>query len=746
MAGTAVGNCLTDTTQADFQAGVASSVDLTTNPGNVQLTSSGGGGGATIDQQSTVTTGNGIAFTNASWTGQTFTAGKSGSLTRADINLFCVFCSTAPPSIIVSIRATSGGMPTGSDLASSSVTISNYTGVQANYSANFASPPTVTAGSQYAIIIRASAAYGTSGKNLGFSDSATGNNTGDNVYAGGQLVRSTNGGSSWAAEPSYTPTADGVFATYIGGSGGGYVSAGNLVSSLKDSNPGAGYAPSWNSLAWTSSVPAGTAVKFQAAASNSQTGPFNFVGPDGSAASYFTASNADLSQFNGNRFLKYISYLSTSSGSSTPVLNDATVCYTDTLSNGADLSITNTDGVTAATAGGSVTYTIVASNAGPTNASPATVADTFPSVLTCSWTCAGAGGGSCKTSGSGSINDSVNLPSGGSVTYTATCSISGSATGTVANTATVASASITDTNTSNNSATDTDTIGGQADLSINVSDGSAPVIPGTNVTYTITAANAGPSGVTRAVVSDTFASPLTSCHWTCSGANGGTCQSSGIGNSISDNTVALPVGASVAYSATCSLPTSATGTLSNTASIAPPAGVGDPANGNNSSTETDTITPQVELSITNSDGQTLQTAGLSATYNIQVTNTGPSDAPGSRVVDTFLSSLSCTWTCAGTFGGTCPASGSGNINTSVNLPKEWPHPELHRDMRDCLFGDRHADPNTATGQPGVRRDRHEHGQQFGDRQRFARHPSRRGPDRGRWRGRDQDRQRHQLAS
>ena len=72
------------------------------------------------------------------------------------------------------------------------------------------------------------------------------------------------------------------------------------------------------------------------------------------------------------------------------------------------------------TAGGSVTYTIAASNAGPSNATGATVADTFPAALTATWTCVGAGGGTCTAAGSGNINDTVNLPAGGSVTYTVT--------------------------------------------------------------------------------------------------------------------------------------------------------------------------------------------------------------------------------------------------------------------------------------------------------------------------------------
>src|SRR4029079_19078080 len=84
----------------------------------------------------------------------------------------------------------------------------------------------------------------------------------------------------------------------------------------------------------------------------------------------------------------------------------------------AALSITKTDGVTTATPGGSVTYTITASNAGPDAVTGATVADPFPAVLTCTWTCVGAGGGTCTAAGSGNISDTVNLPAGGSVTYT----------------------------------------------------------------------------------------------------------------------------------------------------------------------------------------------------------------------------------------------------------------------------------------------------------------------------------------
>jgi uncharacterized repeat protein (TIGR01451 family) len=130
----------------------------------------------------------------------------------------------------------------------------------------------------------------------------------------------------------------------------------------------------------------------------------------------------------------------------------------------ADLAITKTDGQTTVISGGPVTYTITASNAGPSNAPGSTVADTLPAAITgATWTCVGAGGGTCTASGSGNINDAVNLPAGGSVTYTVSGAVTSGTTGTLSNTATVAApGGVTDPTPGNNSATDTDTVVGLA--------------------------------------------------------------------------------------------------------------------------------------------------------------------------------------------------------------------------------------------------------------------------------------------
>ncbi|HQZ61033.1 MAG TPA: choice-of-anchor D domain-containing protein [Dokdonella sp.] len=328
----------------------------------------------------------------------------------------------------------------------------------------------------------------------------------------------------------------------------------------------------------------------------------------------------------------------------------------------ADLAITKTDGVTSAVPGGSVTYTITGSNAGPDAVTGATIADTFPASETCTWTCVGAGGGTCTAAGSGNINDAVNLPSGGSVTYTASCAISAAASGTLTNTATINSA-IADPNPVNNSATDSDVLTPQADLAITKTDGVTTAVPGGSVTYTITGSNAGPSNAPGSTIADTFPASET-CTWTCVGAGGGTCTAAGSGN-ISD-AVNLPAGASVTYTASCAISAAATGTLSNTATIT--GSVTDPTPGNNSATDTDTLTPQVDLSITKTDGVASVVAGGSTVYTITASNAGPSLAAASTVADSFPATLTCTWTCAGAGGGTCTAAGSGNINDTVNLP------------------------------------------------------------------------------
>jgi len=335
----------------------------------------------------------------------------------------------------------------------------------------------------------------------------------------------------------------------------------------------------------------------------------------------------------------------------------------------ADLAITKTDGVTTATPGGSVTYTITASNAGPDPVTAATVADTFPAIcISPSWTCAGAGGGTCTAAGAGNINDAVNLPAGGSVTYTATCPISAAATGSLSNTATVSSA-IGDPTPANNSATDADTLAPSADVSVTKTDGLATAGPGQTLNYSIVASNAGPSNAPSVTVSDAQPAACASFTWTCSGAGGGSCTAAGSG-SIND-TANLPAGGSVTYLAACPIAgATPNGTvIGNTVTVTVGGGVSDPTPGNNSATDNTTVLASADLGITKSDGVAAVNPGQTLNYSIVASNAGPQAVSGASVADNFPAACSSfAWTCSGTGGGTCTAAGSGNIADTVNMP------------------------------------------------------------------------------
>src|SRR5262249_16151245 len=210
-----------------------------------------------------------------------------------------------------------------------------------------------------------------------------------------------------------------------------------------------------------------------------------------------------------------------------------------------------------------------------------------------------------------------------------------------------------DTNTKNNSATDTDNLTPQADLSIAKSDdvggsSSTPstgtAIPGNAITYTIMVSNTGPSDPPGTAVVDSFSRGRTAISYTASAtgtASGFTTSGNG---DINDTNVTLTAGSSVTYIVHATVKSSATGTLSNTAAVTAGGTVTDTNPNNNSATDTDNLTPRADLSITKSDdvggsSSTPSTGtaipGTPITYTIVVSNNGPSDAVGTAVADSF---------------------------------------------------------------------------------------------------------------
>ena len=329
-------SCLTDTTQADFQLGVPANTDLTASPGNVRLTSPD-----VLDQQNTDLLAAGFAFTTT-WHAQTFTAAITGSVTKVDLSLFSLDCGAVTmPNLTVSIRNASGNLPTGADLGTA--TIPGFcNGGGGFFTATFASPVAVTAGTQYAIVWRSTLTGPATSGNARYVSTVS--NT--DPYAGGRRATSPNSGTTW--NPAAAANNDFGFKVYVNS---GFTASGDLISGLKDSNPGGAVPyPHWATMSWNATVPANTTLRFQAAGSNSQFGPFNFVGPDGTAATFFTTSPANVTQFNGNRYLKYKAYLATTNSAATPTLNDISLCFNNTsgptASDGVVSGlITNSDGV-----------------------------------------------------------------------------------------------------------------------------------------------------------------------------------------------------------------------------------------------------------------------------------------------------------------------------------------------------------------------------------------------------------------
>ena len=125
-----------------------------------------------------------------------------------------------------------------------------------------------------------------------------------------------------------------------------------------------------------------------------------------------------------------------------------------------DLRITMTDNTTIYTPGGNLTYTVVASNAGPANVTGASVINNLPAnIASTSWTAAYSNGASGPASGSGNISALVNLSTGGNAIFTINAVVRVNATGNLVNTATVTvPTGITDSNLANNTATDTNTL------------------------------------------------------------------------------------------------------------------------------------------------------------------------------------------------------------------------------------------------------------------------------------------------
>jgi uncharacterized repeat protein (TIGR01451 family) len=335
-----------------------------------------------------------------------------------------------------------------------------------------------------------------------------------------------------------------------------------------------------------------------------------------------------------------------------------------------DLAVTKT-GPPTATSGGSIAWTItVSNNAGDTETNAA-LADTLPGGTTFNSLVQNNGStANCTTPGAnnpGTVFCSFPpLVPGASAQFTLTANISPTFSGALSNTATV-SGSNSDPNQGNNSATASATVSASADLSVNKS-GPVTADAGTNITYTIVVTNNGPSNAANVSLTDavpgntTFVSesqttgPAFSCVNPPSGGTGTvTC------------TIASMAVTSATFSITVHINSGAIGAaMGNTANVATT--TTDPNPGNNTSSVVTTGTSSADVSVVKT-AAAAAAAGSNLTYNINVTNNGPSDASSVTMADTlppnttFVSESQLTgpaFTCTNP-----SAGGTGTVSCSI---------------------------------------------------------------------------------
>lgn len=265
-----------------------------------------------------------------------------------------------------------------------------------------------------------------------------------------------------------------------------------------------------------------------------------------------------------------------------------------------------------------VVYEVVTRNLGSSNATGVVVSDTVPAGVT--FLSASRGG---TLSGNVVTWPAVDIVNGDAVTDTVItlAAAAGTWTNIAAATSTSTDPDSTNNDGSNAAARVTTVVSVGADLGITKTDGVTFVIQGTSLTYAVVVSNVGPSAVTGATVTDALPAGLSGVTWTCIAAGGASCAGSGSGD-LTGELVDLPVGDSVTFTVTGTV--TGSGTLVNTATVAPPAGTVDPNGANNSATDSDTQVVVLGVNVTPDGVDTLPRLPSNGTgYGVgfSVTNT-----------------------------------------------------------------------------------------------------------------------------
>ncbi len=331
-----------------------------------------------------------------------------------------------------------------------------------------------------------------------------------------------------------------------------------------------------------------------------------------------------------------INYIGVTTGFS--FTSPSTVASVTVVNSIADLGLAKTVSNPTPNVGDSISFTVTATNNGPGPGSGITVSDLLPSglQLTNAVTSQGAYTG---TTGLWTIGS---LANGASATLTLFATVVSGAAQT--NTATISHTDSVDSNPANNSASATETPQ-QADVAVTKSVDVARPNVGDTVTFTVSAANAGPNRATNVQVTDLLPPGLTFVSALPSASYNSTTGVWTVGTLNNGGNTTLQIKATVATA----------GAKTNTASLTH-SDQFDPNTANNSGSAT--MTPQqADLNITKTVSNANPNVGANITFLVTLTDLGPDFATGVTVQDRLPAGL--------TFVSATPSQGPYNSASGV---------------------------------------------------------------------------------
>jgi uncharacterized repeat protein (TIGR01451 family) len=327
------------------------------------------------------------------------------------------------------------------------------------------------------------------------------------------------------------------------------------------------------------------------------------------------------------------------SEASDPVSNSGYKCLPLT-----NLSLTKSATTSTLVIGQTTNFVLTVGNSGPQQATAATVIDVRPAGLGTLSFVSAAGSNASTTLTASTVNalttftGTVTIPA--NQTLTIVLRAVAASNGTPLNAATVTAPVLaSDLDLSDNMGTASVVIGPSADLSAQKTANTPTMVVGGTTTFTLTFANAGPSAVTGARLTDTLPTGMgTLTFVTATAASGSTLTSRTVAGSVFNGTATLPAGSTLTV--VLRAVGSAVGTVINSTIIAPPAGTADVNNSNNVGTAQVNIGPQADLSVSKSATPTSFVVGQTTQFTLTVRNLGPNTATAARLTDALPAGLS----------------------------------------------------------------------------------------------------------